>query len=187
MHAFSLVVCRHPNTQKWLAVEETKSRGWWLPGGFVECGENHTTAAVRETKEEAGIDIVLKGILRVENEMNQHAGRQRVIFFAEPLDPTQEPKVVPDKESLGAKWMTVKELEEKDQLKPAGGGLRGRELLDWASYIENGGTVYPLALLSTEHTPVPGNLTYEIGAEGQAFLEWMHEANEGESARENGA
>ena len=154
MHCFSLVVCRHPLTGLWLAVEENKNRGWWLPGGFVECGDNHHITAYKETMEEAGINIQLKGILRVENDMNRRGGRQRVIFYAEPADPEQEPKSIPDDESRGAAWLSLAELLEKSYKKPPE-GLRGRELLDWASYIENGGTIYPLALLRSEKTPVP--------------------------------
>lgn len=142
MHCFSLVVCRqHATSDKWLAVEENKNRGWWLPGGFVECGDDHFSTAIKETLEEAGVQVTLKGILRVENEMNRHAGRQRVIFYAEPTDSTnQTPKSIPDEESLGAAWLTVDELRAKQNLPPPE-GLRGPELLNWATYIENGGTI----------------------------------------------
>ena len=154
MHCFSLVVCRHPTTGLWLAVEENKNRGWWLPGGFVECGDNHFSTAVKETAEEAGITVQVKGILRVENEMGPRGGRQRVIFYAEPIDANQAPKSTPDDESLGAAWLSLSELEQKSH-KPPPQGLRGRELLDWARYIENGGAIYPLAVLSGEHAAVP--------------------------------
>jgi len=156
IHCFSLVVCRHPDTKKWLAVQETKNRGWWLPGGFVECGDDHFRAAVRETTEEAGIDVDLKGILRVENSMNRRGGRQRVIFYAEPKDSLQVPKQTPDKESMGAAWLTTQELEEKKSIPPPD-GLRGKELLDWARYIESGGTIFPLQVFASEHTPVPNS------------------------------
>jgi 8-oxo-dGTP pyrophosphatase MutT (NUDIX family) len=154
MHCFSIVVCRHPETKRWLAVEETNDRGWWLPGGFVECGGDFPETAIRETQEEAGIDVSLKGILRIENTMDVHGGRQRVIYYAEPVDPLQSPKTTPDKESVGAAWLTVDQLENKKK-EPPPAGLRGKELLHWAKYIEAGGTIYPLEILSTEETPVP--------------------------------
>jgi len=34
-------------------------RGWEMPGGIVELGESPAQAAIRETKEESGIDIEL--------------------------------------------------------------------------------------------------------------------------------
>lgn len=155
MHCFSLVVCRESATSnRWLAVNETKNRGWWLPGGFVECGDNHRSTAIKETLEEAGVKITLKGVLRVENDMGRHEGRQRVIFYAEPEDEKQVPKSIPDDESLGAAWLTLPELEAKQNWPPPK-GLRGPELLQWASYIENGGTIYPLSLLTSESSPVP--------------------------------
>eukprot|EP00586_Coscinodiscus_wailesii_P013910 CAMPEP_0172498170 /NCGR_PEP_ID=MMETSP1066-20121228/110255_1 /TAXON_ID=671091 /ORGANISM="Coscinodiscus wailesii, Strain CCMP2513" /LENGTH=186 /DNA_ID=CAMNT_0013271351 /DNA_START=58 /DNA_END=618 /DNA_ORIENTATION=- len=159
IHCFSLVVCRHPTTGRWLAVNETRGRGWWLPGGFVECGEDHFDAAVRETTEEAGIDVVLKGVLRVENSMKCYGGgggRQRVIFYAEPEDLNQRPKETPDEESVGAAWLCLEELKAKKGVRPPD-GLRGNELLDWATYIESGGTIYPLNVFAAELTPIPGH------------------------------
>ena len=160
-HNFSLVVCKHPtatNPSLWLAVEECKDRGWWLPGGFVENGgDDFYSTAIKETLEEAGIRIEIKGILRVEHTMSfrRDGARQRVIFYAEPKDPTQiTPKSVPDDESLRAEWISIEELREKSKLPPPN-GLRGKELLHWATYLENGGTIYPTSIVTTEHVPVP--------------------------------
>ena len=155
-HGFALVVCRHPLTQKWLAVLEQKNRGWWLPGGFVEGGDDFVTTAHKECLEEAGINIDLKGVLRVEHSMDAaHRGaRMRVIFYALPSDPNQIPKQVADRESVKAEWLSLPELQDLSTKEPPE-GLRGPELLDWAAYIENGGTIYPLEVFTTEHAAVP--------------------------------
>ena len=82
---FALVICRNFDG-RWLAVNESRNRGWWIPGGAVDFDEEFPTAALRECKEEAGIEVTLKGILRVEHMVGGDKQRLRVIFFAEPKD-----------------------------------------------------------------------------------------------------
>lgn len=52
---------------EYLAVLETDDRGWWLPAGRVDPPETYENAAIRETLEEAGLKVQLKGILRLEH------------------------------------------------------------------------------------------------------------------------
>jgi ADP-ribose pyrophosphatase YjhB (NUDIX family) len=40
-----------------LAVNESRNRGWWIPGGAVDLNETFYDAAHRETMEEAGVKI----------------------------------------------------------------------------------------------------------------------------------
>ncbi len=153
-HYFSLVVVRHPTTKKYLAVKETRGRGVWLPGGFVENGDNHHKTALKETLEEAGLDVELLGVLAIQSSIGKRGGRQRVIYYAEPKSPAQQPKSVPDEESEGAFWVTLDELEALSNVPPPK-GLRGDELLVWARYLEKGGPIYPLGLLQMSENGFP--------------------------------
>jgi len=76
----------------------------------------------------------------------------RVVFYAEPTDPSQPPKSIPDKESELALWVTIEELLKISEEPP---GLRGNELVEWAYYIEAGGVISPLDIFSTESAPIP--------------------------------
>lgn len=147
---FALVICRHPVTKKFLAVNETKNRGWWIPGGGVDAGETFAQAAIRETMEEAGVDVELKGILKVEHKLYPPAGdddddgrhyyKMRVLFYAEPKDVNRcEPKSIADHDSLGAEWVTPQEFRQKKK-------IRGNELLEYASLVVKG-KIYPLDVL----------------------------------------
>lgn len=69
-----------------------------LPGGLVDPPEDFITAGVRETIEEAGIHVEIKGILRVEQSIKKNNyQRLKVIFYAEPIDENEIPKQKPDK------------------------------------------------------------------------------------------
>ena len=47
-------------------MNESRGRGWWIPGGAVDAGETFFIAAHRECLEEAGIRVDLKGVLKVD-------------------------------------------------------------------------------------------------------------------------
>lgn len=133
-----------------LFVKETKNKGYWIAGGHVDPGEDYETAAIREAKEEAGIDVKLEGIIRVEVSVRAKMMRSRIIFYATPINPDQPLKSVPDDESDAAYWMTVEEIkamEDRDM-------LRGSEIYEFSRYVAEGGTIFPLRLLTNEGSPV---------------------------------
>lgn len=176
-HGFAVVVCRNFDG-KWLAVKETRNRGWWLPAGLVDPGEDFIQAAHRECFEEAFVRIVIKGVLRVEHSVYAptHA-RMRVIFFAEPIDSNQMPKTIADKESEEARWVTLEELKILAKKMP---GLRGPELYEWGSYIEKGGSVAPVHFLCREDENVPLTLSAVTqGAPGKEFHEFIEAVEQG--------
>lgn len=145
---YAVVICRN-REGKFVAVNDVADRGWWVPGGRVEPGENFHQAAIRKTKNGAGIDVEIKGIMRIEHTIheNTHA-RMRVVFYAEPVDDQQPLKQEPDAESLEARWVTVEQSL-------ALGRFKGPELVQWGKYLANGGTIFPLGVFAGEGDPVP--------------------------------
>ncbi|MGE4557587.1 MAG: NUDIX domain-containing protein [Desulfovibrionaceae bacterium] len=63
--------------------------GWALPGGFVDYGESCEHAAIREAKEETGLDVELTGIVGVysdpDRDPRQHT--MSVVYSAQAPDP----------------------------------------------------------------------------------------------------
>jgi 8-oxo-dGTP pyrophosphatase MutT (NUDIX family) len=141
---------RHPESGKWIIVDESRNRGFWLPGGFSEAGDSIFQTALKETKEEAGLDVVLRGVLRVEVSLGKYSGRSRVIFYAEPADSSQVPKSEADVESNGAFWASYEEICAFQ----SAGKLRGTEPLYWADYVERGGPIYPLEVVTKESAAI---------------------------------
>lgn len=92
-----------------LVEERDHGGGWYLPAGRVEPGESLAAAALREVREEAGLEVRLDGVHRIEHTALRDGGaRVRVLFAASPLD-DRAPKSEPDEHTLRAGWFTVEE------------------------------------------------------------------------------
>jgi phosphatase NudJ len=141
---FAMVIVRRGD--RFLLVHERRhGQLWYIPAGRVEPGERIEDAAVRETREEAGIEVELEGVLRVEHAPSwDGTARCRVFFLARPADDTP-PKSVPDEESLEARWVHPTEL--------GGYPLRGEEVVRVIEYVVGGGPVMPLQALTDEGAP----------------------------------
>jgi phosphatase NudJ len=141
---FALVIVR--DGDRFALVQEAKhGQRWYLPAGRVEPGESIVQGALRETREEAGLEIVLDGILRVEHTpLTTGSARCRVFFTAHP-QPGSRLKQHADEHSLTAAWVTLDELSRYP--------LRGSEVADILRHLGHGGTVFPLGILAEEGAP----------------------------------
>jgi len=59
------IVIFEPTRGLVLVERKNPPSGWALPGGFVDYGETCEAAALREAKEETGLEVVLTGLLGV--------------------------------------------------------------------------------------------------------------------------
>lgn len=126
-----------PHEGRYLIVEE-RDGTFYLPAGRVENGENLIAAAIRETAEEAGIMIGLRGLLGFDHEWSEPRQRMRMRFafvgYPAMLTP---PKRHPDEHSRGAAWLTKEELGRLP--------LRHPEVMTWIDRYENASALLPCA------------------------------------------
>lgn len=59
---------------------------WSLPGGYLECGEDYQRAAVREAREETGLDIKPEGICSVVSNRFETGAETLVVVFLATVD-----------------------------------------------------------------------------------------------------
>lgn len=130
--------------EKFLLIQETTfGNTWYLPAGRVNTGESLNEAAKRETLEEAGIEVELDGILKIEHLPDKDNNFVRVFYRAHPLS-NKKVKNVADSHSLQAGWFTLKEIEELP--------LRDGEALLACRYAHSHPDLAPASLIITEGT-----------------------------------
>jgi 8-oxo-dGTP pyrophosphatase MutT (NUDIX family) len=122
-----------PHEGRYLVVEE-RDGTFYLPAGRVEPGENLIAAAVRETAEEAGIAIGLRGVLGFDHAWRDGRAKLRFVFVGYPALVTP-PKSRADSHSRGARWVTRGELRQLP--------LRDAEVLTWIEKYERAEVLLP--------------------------------------------
>jgi ADP-ribose pyrophosphatase YjhB (NUDIX family) len=103
---------------KYLMIQErqTKAYGLWnLPAGHVDIGEQIETAAIREAKEETGLDVSLIREIALYHESAKQAVKH--IFSADIIGGKL---MSPNDEIMDIKWLTfdsVKDLQNNGKLR----------------------------------------------------------------------
>jgi len=82
-----------------------RSGFWTFPGGFLEVGETPEQGAVRETKEEAGLDVELGPLQGVYTRP-----KQGIVLVVYAGTATTGDAIVADAESLAVRWCRIDEI-----------------------------------------------------------------------------
>ncbi len=101
---------------QWLVVQKAYSglKGRWsLPAGFVQQGETVDMAAIREVKEETGIDCSLVGLVGFRTGViREDISDNMAIFYCKAKE---QPLTIQQGEIVDARWMSPEELKEDEK------------------------------------------------------------------------
>lgn len=125
------------NDNRILMLKRTDNSKWTLPGGTLELNESLIDCAVREVKEEAGINVVVKDIIgtytdpniRIEYSDGEVRREFTIVYYGESNTTTIEI----DNESTEYKWISIDEV----QTYPMADSQK-RRLRDVVEYIKTG-------------------------------------------------
>jgi ADP-ribose pyrophosphatase YjhB (NUDIX family) len=100
-----------------LMIRRTDNDNWAVPGGAVDLGESVAQAAVRETREESGIECEITGIVGI------YSDPKHVILYTSNGEARQEFSIVltarplsgqptPSSESSEVRWVPMSEVRD---------------------------------------------------------------------------
>ena len=100
-----------------LLIRRSDNDNWAVPGGAIDLGESMTQAAVRETKEESGIDCEVAGLVGI------YTDPRHVILYTSNGEARQEFSILltarpvggqpkPSDESSEVRWVDRADLED---------------------------------------------------------------------------
>ena len=80
---------------------------WILPGGGVEVGESVAQAAIRETKEETGLDVELTRLVGIYSRLGNFLGGHIVLFTGRPIGGEMKCQAG---ETIAVKWFPFNQI-----------------------------------------------------------------------------
>jgi len=106
---------RHP-TDVWedteiLLVKQFEHKdNWGIPKGHTHKDESFETCAIRETREEAGVDVIIERKLITVNAANKNENKTVVTFLAKQACSREPTHIHPESEVADARWFKINEL-----------------------------------------------------------------------------
>jgi len=99
-----------------LLIRRSDNDNWAIPGGAIELGESMTQAAIRETREESGIDCEITGLVGI------YTDPKHVILYTSNGEARQEFSIVltgrpvggeltPSSESSEVRWVPASDVD----------------------------------------------------------------------------
>jgi 8-oxo-dGTP pyrophosphatase MutT (NUDIX family) len=120
-----------------LMIRRTDNDNWAVPGGAIDLGESVSQAAVRETREETGIDCEITGIVGI------YSDPQHVIHYTSNDEVRQEFSIVLTARPVSRQLTPSEESREVHWLAPANMAdlqMDRSMRLRITHYLENSGT-----------------------------------------------
>jgi 8-oxo-dGTP diphosphatase len=103
---------------------EDKKETWIIPGGGVDFGESLEQAAIREIKEELGLDIKITKFIKFHESVFPDFNYHSVIFFFLAKSLSDKIKIGEEK-ILDAQYFSVKQMHKLDLVDSAQWLLKG--------------------------------------------------------------
>lgn len=104
-----------------LLIRRSDNDNWALPGGAIDLGESLTQAAIREVKEETGIDCQITGLVGI------YTDPKHVIYYTSNSEARQECSIVLTGSFLGGDLRPSDESSEVSWMARAGFSTRNMD------------------------------------------------------------
>lgn len=127
------------SNHKILLTQREDFESWCLPGGMVEAGESLAQTALREVREETGLEVCIERLVGIYSiPSGPNGGAHEVIFAGSPIGGTLHPD---PNEVIAAEWFALNEVPDllnpwtlrqvRDGFSGVGGSAAWRQEYSW--------------------------------------------------------
>ena len=99
-----------------LVIRDRIGKRYKLPGGYIDDDENISTAAVREVKEETGIDVEFTSIIALGHFKPLQFGESNLYVGCTAQALSKEINIIDDYEIIEARWMDLDEFQNHPEI-----------------------------------------------------------------------